>query len=174
MAGVRDRWTADGKRFMRELEELARLKVCIGYQSDDPDNNRNPKEKSKKCRRKRKTKSDEERIVTNIDVALWNELGTSRSPSRPFMRNSIDNHTDVIRAFAAGQIKQLAAGASARDVLNSMGDMQAGLMQYEIEEGKYKANAPSTLRQKESDRPLIDSSQLQQSIHFVIKPKGKD
>lgn len=174
MGGVRDQWTADGKRFMRELEELTRLRVCIGYQSDDPDNKRRPKKESKKHRKKRKTKSDEERIVSNIDVALWNELGTSRSPSRPFMRNSIDNNTDLIRATAGKQIKRLAAGASARDVLNSMGDVQAGLMQYEIEAGKYRANASSTIRRKKSDRPLIDSSQLQQSIHFVIKPRGDD
>lgn len=171
MAGVKDRWTDEGKRFMRELQELSRLKVCIGYQSSDGEHK--ARKQNGKRRKKGKTPK-EDKSVSNLDVAMWNELGTSRSPSRPFMRNSIDNHTDVIRAAAGAQIKQLATGASARAVLESMGTMQKGLMQHEITEGHFLANAPSTIRRKKSDRPLVDTGQMRQSIHFVIRPKGDD
>lgn len=171
MGGVRDQWTADGKRFMRELEDLTRLKVCIGYQASDGEHK--AMKQDGKRRKKGKT-SKKDKSISNLDVAMWNELGTSRSPSRPFMRNSIDNHTDVIRAAAGAQIKQLAAGASARAVLESMGAIQKGLMQREITEGRFVANASSTILRKKSDRPLVDTGQMRQSIHFVIKPKGDD
>lgn len=152
MAGVRDRLTDDGRRFMREIERLKRQRVCIGYQhGKDRDNN-----------------------VDVADVAAWNEFGTIRSPSRPFMRNSIDNNVDKIKAFGAAQVRRIAAGATSRDVLNAMGAMQKGLMQHEITEGHFVANAPSTIRRKKSDRPLVDTGQMRKSIHFVIKLKGDD
>lgn len=108
------------------------------------------------------------------DVAAWNEFGTVRSPSRPFMRNSIDNNVDKIKAFGAAQVRRIAAGATSRDVLNAMGAMQKGLMQHEITEGHFQSNALSTVRRKKSDRPLVDTGQMRQAIHFVIKSKGDD
>lgn len=152
MAGVRDRWTDDGRRFMREIERLKQQRVCIGFQHG----------------------KDRDNKVDMADVAAWNEFGTVRSPSRPFMRNSIDNNMDKIKAFGAAQVRRIAAGATSRDVLNAMGAMQKGLMQHEITEGHFQANAPSTVRRKKSDRPLVDTGQMRQSIHFVIKPKGDD
>ncbi len=179
MAKVKDRWTSDGARFMKQLDELKQLQVCIGFQSGDK--KRKPGEQDGK-------KKSAERDVTNLDVAMWNELGTSTSPSRPFMRNSIDRHKDRIRAVAAEQIKTLASGASARQVLTVMGNMQKGLMQHEIMTGKFAPNAEITIRGgwmrnkktgkrfyvqgKKSDRPLVHTGQLQQSVHFVIKSKG--
>ena len=35
-------------------------------------------------------------------------------------------------------------------------------------------NAPSTIRKKGSDKPLIDTGRLRQSVNYVIKPKGGD
>ena len=179
MAGVKDRWTSDGARLMKQLDELKRLQVCIGFQSGDK--KRKPGEQDEK-------KKSGERDVTNLDIAMWNELGTSTSPSRPFMRNSIDRHVDVIRAAAAKQIQALSSGASARQVLTVMGNIQKGLMQHEIMAGQFAPNAeitnhggwmrnkktgkPFYVQGKKSDRPLVDTGQLRQSIHFVIKPKG--
>lgn len=84
MAGAKDRWTSKGKNFMKELDELCGLKVCVGFQSQDSKN-------------KRKKKSGSDKEVTNLDVAMWNELGTQYMPSRPFMRNSIDKNKPVIK-----------------------------------------------------------------------------
>ncbi len=163
MAKEKDRWTDKGIRFMQGLEELSRFKVCVGFQSSGK------KRKPEKQKGKKRGKS---RDVTNLDVAIWNELGTSNSPARPFMRNSIDNHLDAITACAEKQIRSVTSITSARRALKVMGVMQENLMKCEIEEGDFVENAPSTIRRKRSDRPLIDTGQLRQSIHFVIKPKG--
>ncbi len=179
MAKVKDRWTSDGARFMKQLDELKQLQVCIGFQSGDK--KRKPGEQDGK-------KKSAERDVTNLDIAMWNELGTSTSPSRPFMRNSIDRHVDVIRAAAAKQIQALSSGASARQVLTMMGNIQKGLMQHEIMTGQFAPNAEITIhggwmrskktgkrfyvQGKKSDRPLVHTGQLRKSVHFVIKPKG--
>ena len=73
MAG-HDRLTPEGKKFYAEIEKLKRLQVRVGYKAGDK----------------------EQDGVDLCDIAMWNELGTVRSPARPFMRQSVDNHLDEI------------------------------------------------------------------------------
>lgn len=184
MAGVKDRWTGKGKSFMKELDELCRLKVCVGFQSQD----------SKNKRKKEPGEPITDREVTNLDVAMWNEFGTPKKkpglyiPSRPFMRNSIDKNKPVIQKNAAALIKNLGEGITAKMVLTVLGTQQASFMAQEIDTGDFKPNAEITIsggwmrnkksgklfrvKGKKSTKPLVDSHQMQQSIHFVVRPKG--
>ena len=193
MAGAKDRWTGKGKNFMKELDELCRLKVCVGFQSQDSKNQRKEKSDSK-TKKKQPKKSNKDRNVTNLDVAMWNEFGTPKKkpglyiPSRPFMRNSIDKNKPVIQKNAAALIKNLGEGITAKMVLTVLGEQQASFMAQEIDTGDFKPNAEITIsggwmrnkksgklfhvKGKKSDKPLIDTHQLQQSIHFVVRPKG--
>lgn len=177
MAGVKDRWTGKGKSFMKELDELCRLKVCVGFQSQD----------SKNKRKKESGEPSSDKEVTNLDVAMWNELGTPYMPSRPFMRNSIDKNKPVIQKNAAALIKNLGEGITAKMVLTVLGEQQASFMAQEIDTGDFKPNAEITIsggwmrnkksgklfrvKGKKSTKPLVDSHQMQQSIHFVVRPK---
>lgn len=163
MAG-HDRYTAEGKRFIRELEELKKLCVRVGYQDDGtmaavrmPDGSI--------------AESDE---VTLLDIAMWNELGTSNAPSRPFLRKSFDMNEDKVRAFAAEQIKKLTHGATAKQVLEAIGVFQKALVQDAILNGGFDANEQSTVKKKGSAKPLIDTGRLRQSTNFVITQKGGD
>ncbi len=184
MAGVKDRWTGKGKSFMKELDELCRLKVCVGFQSQD----------SKNKRKKEPGEPITDREVTNLDVAMWNEFGTPKkkpglyTPSRPFMRNSIDKNKPVIQKNAAALIKNLGVGITAKMVLTVLGTQQVSFMAQEIDTGDFKPNAEITIsggwmrnkksgklfrvKGKKSTKPLVDSHQMQQSIHFVVRPKG--
>lgn len=178
MAGVKDRWTGKGKSFMKELDELCRLKVCVGFQSQD----------SKNKRKKESGEPSSDKEVTNLDVAMWNELGTPYMPSRPFMRNSIDKNKPVIQKNAAALIKNLGEGITAKMVLTVLGTQQVSFMAQEIDTGDFKPNAEITIsggwmrnkksgklfrvKGKKSTKPLVDSHQMQQSIHFVVRPKG--
>lgn len=149
---VEDRWTPEGQRLMKELKELADLEVRIGFQ--------------------RGKASDNGTDLT--DIAMWNELGTEHIPSRPFMRDSVDKHKAEIVEFMKAQGKTLVAGASARSVLEKIGVFQKDLIQTEIEQGSFVANAPATIRRKGSDKPLIDTGQMKNSVNFWIGKKGGD
>ena len=151
MAMGYDRYTPEGKRLMREIEELKKLQVRTGYQDDG---------------------STEEDGTSLLDIALWNELGTENAPSRPFLRKTFDDNEAKIRAFAAQQIKRLVAGATAKDVLQAIGVFLKGLVQETITDGDFEANAPSTIKKKGSDKPLIDTGHLRQSVNSVIAEKG--
>ena len=148
-----DRITPDGKKFFREIEELKKLQVRVGYQQG-------------------KTKS--QKGVDLLDIAMWNELGTARAPSRPFIRQSADRNKGDIEKFCADQLKKVTQGGTAERILNAIGVMQKGLIQDTISKSKEWAepNAEFTVERKGSDTPLIDTGRLMQSASYVIVPKG--
>jgi hypothetical protein len=148
---VKDSLTKEGANFKKTLEELNRLKVMIGLQQGQ----------------KNQDGTD------LVDIALFNELGTENIPSRPFLRNSVDNHSDEINSFLREKRNDLIHGASAKQVLNEIGLFQKNLIQSEIIDGSFEANAESTIKKKGSSRPLIDTGRMRQSVNYVVQKKGK-
>ena len=69
MAG-HDKVTAQGKRFLKELQNLSEKQVRVGLK------------RGKKGKRHNGTSSQ----TDLVDIALYNELGTSTIPARPFLR----------------------------------------------------------------------------------------
>lgn len=158
---VIDRMTPEGKRLMKELKELGKLECYAGFQSG-------PKAK------KRDGDSVVDSEVDLLDVAMFNELGTSQSPSRPFMRDSIDDNQEEIVAFCKAQFGRLCSGAAtAQNVMQQLAVFEKGLIQAKIKDGDFAPNAPSTVKKKGSDKPLIDTGHMRQSVQTVIDRKGR-
>lgn len=153
---AQDRLTADGRRLQSAIASLQRLHVKVGYQQgqfseDDGEGNE----------------------VDLCDIAMWNELGTSKIPARPFLSNSIDKHETEITAFVEQCFSQLLSGTiNEEEMLKKIGVYLKGVVQKEIVDGDYAPNAESTIKRKKSDRPLIDSGYMRQSVSFFITPKG--
>ena len=151
MAG-HDRETRDGKWFFKQIEELKKLQARAGFQHG--------------------RETDEDSGADMADVAMWNELGTARSPSRPFLRQSVDNNTDHIKAMCAAQLNAIAKGTATAEVaLKRLGALQVGLIQKTIRDGEFVENKPATIKRKGSDRPLTDTKRMSQSVHYVIEEK---
>ena len=146
-----DRITPEGRQFQKMLKELAEKEVRIGFQHGA---------------------AAEDDGTDMCDVAAWNELGTVRSPSRPFLRKSVDENTGKINSFLKSQKRNLVNGASAEQVLKEIGIFQKDLIQEKITEGSFTPNAPSTIRKKKSSKPLIDTGRMRQSVNYVIQKKG--
>ena len=148
---IKDRETADGKRLSQALKELKELQVRIGVQAGAsyPDG------------------------TSVVDVAMWNELGTVHIPSRPFIRNSVDTHADEINADLEKAAKSLVNGSSVEGILNRLGERHTNRMVKEIKNGDFVPNSPATVKRKKSDKPLIDTGNLWQSIHHIIAKKGE-
>lgn len=154
MSGGHDRLTPEGRRFLAELEKMKRLEVRVGYQAGE---------------------ATDDEGVDMCDIALWNELGTSGAhpiPARPFLRQSVDGNEDKIRAHCAQQARAIARGGTAEEALKKIGIHMKGIVQKTIKEGSFVPNAPSTIRKKGSDKPLIDTGRLRQSVNYHINPKG--
>jgi hypothetical protein len=149
----RDKITPKGKQFFKEIEELTKLQVRVGFQAGE-------------------TTGDGVDIVS---IAAWNELGTEHIPPRPFMQQSVEKNESRIAAMCKTQLKKILTGeATARDALQAIGVMQKGLIQAEIKNGGFAPNSPRTIAKKGSAQPLIDTGRLRQSVNFVIEAKGGD
>ena len=150
MAG-HDRITPQGRRFYAEIDQLKKLQVRVGFQSGD---------------------ATDDNGVDIANIAMFNEVGTAHIPSRPFLRQSIDNNGPAVNAACREAIGGLSSGQSAEGILNAVGVMQRGLVQKEISSGNFAPNAPATILRKKSDRPLIDTGRMRQSVNYFIVPKG--
>lgn len=147
----RDRLTPEGQRFFRELGELKKLEVRVGFQRGD---------------------AQEEDGTDMCDVAAFNELGTDHIPARPFIRQSVDDNESKIKSFLKGEVKDFAQGKSAEQILKEIGIFQKDLMQDKITSGSFAPNAESTIKKKGSSKPLVDTGRMRQSVNYVIQKKG--
>lgn len=154
MAGY-DKLTPEGKKFYAELKKLKGNEVFIGFQAG-----------------KKMHKDKDGKEVDLAEIAAFNELGTSTSPSRPFLRQSVDDNKDKISVMCERTAKDIANGGSAEQGLKKLGEFGVSLVQKKIRNGSFKPNAESTIRKKKSDKPLIDTGQMRQSVHYVIRKKG--
>ena len=150
---VSDKITADGRKFQKMLKEIAELQVRVGFQ---------------------KGEATEEDGTDICDIAMWNELGTANMPSRPFMRQSVDDNESKIKAFLKVKKMDLIFGKSLKSVLSEIGIFQKDLIQEKIKKGDFAPNAPATVSKKKSNRPLIDTGRMRQSVSYVIKKKSKE
>lgn len=148
---IKDTVTADGRKFQKMLDELAEKQVRIGFQHG---------------------KATEEDGTDICDIAAWNELGTVHIPSRPFLRQSVDDNVSKINDFLQSRIKRLVNGGSAEQFLKEIGIFQKDLIQDKITNGSFAPNAPSTVKKKGSSKPLIDTGRMRQSVNYEIKAKG--
>lgn len=149
--------TSDGKKFEKALKKLSQYEVRIGFQEgenyyEDEDN-----------------QGDK---VDILDVAMWNELGTETSPSRPFMRDAIDKHEKKLKNFIASKKDEFTKKMDHEQLLKESGLFIKDLIQEEIRKGDFVPNAPSTISKKGSSRPLIDTGQLRQSVNYVVRERG--
>jgi hypothetical protein len=106
-------------------------------------------------------------------VAAWNEFGTPTIPSRPFFRNFLHGSK---QKYAEVQKKILAkvqeGSMTTKDAFESMGLWgQKGIRQ-SIRDMLTPENVKSTVKAKHSSHPLIDTSQMINSVTFVtVKSK---
>ncbi len=159
------RLTPEGENMKRQLEELCGKEIHVGFQND-----------GKKAKRRNKNgQTEEDKTVTVLDVAMWNELGTSSAPSRPFIRGTIDSRGEKITKFMEAEKRRVISGdITSEEALKQVGAMVVGEVQDYIRNGEFVPNAQSTIDKKGSDKPLIDTGTMRQSVHYVIKEKGED
>lgn len=154
MAGY-DKLTPEGKKFYAELEKLKQNEVFIGYQAGHA-----------------KHTDEDGNTADMAEIAMFNELGTENSPPRPFLRMTVDENKEKINQFVETQTKRIAQGASAEQCMKQMGAFGVSLVQEKIGNGTFTPLKESTIKAKGSDKPLIDTGQMRQSVHYVIKKGG--
>ncbi|HEY8358688.1 MAG TPA: hypothetical protein VIL30_14615 [Ramlibacter sp.] len=104
-----------------------------------------------------------------LDRAFYNEFGTTDIPERPFIREGIRGAKGTLQAIARSDAKQLVHGTmNMRQALSRLGVEGQGAVQESITAGSWPANSPSTVRQKGSSQPLIDTGEMRQAVTWKV------
>lgn len=139
------------KQRLRSLKTLKGGEVTVGIHASDG--------------------SKPEGTRTVLEVAIWNEFGTSRIPSRSFLRSWYDDHEKEAEARWKAIMRRVARGALSKEQgLNQFGLWVVGEIQKRISQGVPPPNDPKTIARKGSSVPLIDTGQLRSSITHRAKP----
>lgn len=117
--------------------------------------------------------------LTVADVAAINEFGapSRKIPARPLFRNTAKQHAEDWKKTAAELLKQILdarTGMTTRKALGLLGERVKGDFQRYFTDPGFKGtipNKPSTIKQKGSSQPLIDTGRLRQSITYAVEMK---
>lgn len=111
----------------------------------------------------------EHEALTVIQVATWMEFGTDRAPARSFVRAWFDENQAKIREDLGVLMVSVVQGRRTKaQILELIGQRCAASIQERISAGIAPANRPSTIAQKGSSTPLIDTGQLRSSVSYQI------
>jgi len=142
-------------KVMTDLKALANKEIKIGIQGDA--------EYEEKDGKKRK------KSVSVLDVAVWNEFGTSNIPSRPFIRQTFELDSEEVYQQMAKVVEAVGLGVNVHQALSLVGQWYEGKMKHTLTTFPWKLNAASTIKRKKSSNPLIDTEQLRSSIRYEVK-----
>lgn len=107
-----------------------------------------------------------------IQVALWNNYGTDRTPSRPFMDLAAREMREVYSKGMKTLGPKIARGeARVEKVLDVLGLQAEECVRKAIMDGEWQPNAPETIRRKKSERPLVDTATMRNRVTHVVRAK---
>lgn len=139
-------------KIIRELESAARKEVAVGLLAGEVN----------------------AEGASIADYAAYNEYGTDKIPSRPFMATSFDQNIDSISKDFNTQGAALIAGAVSADAaLTIIGQKQAARIQNTITAGGFTKLSPRTIKAKKgSAKPLVDTAAMINAVQISIRPRG--
>ena len=124
--------------------------------------------------------SDEDQKL--IVIAAANEFGatiehpkgyTITIPPRPYIRSTVDENETKYQRVSKNLMGQMISKKMTKPMaLEIMGQLIEGDIKRKIISLRSPPNAPSTIRAKGSDNPLVNTGLLGGSIRFVIKEES--
>lgn len=107
--------------------------------------------------------------LTVAEVAVFNEFGTENIPERSFMRSTLKEEKQPIIGLSKGLLKDIVKGKKdTKTGLGLIGEFTADAIKLKIVDIKTPPNAPGTIKRKGSSNPLVDTSQLKNSITYEV------
>lgn len=107
------------------------------------------------------------------EIAAFAEFGTSESPRRSFIGDTVELKQDEIKRAIDKQFSLLfERGQSVNNGLDVVGAFASNKIKESFRTsgfGKWEKNAHYTIRAKGSSKPLIDTGTLRNSITWVVE-----
>ncbi|MFZ7222718.1 hypothetical protein [Avibacterium avium] len=104
-----------------------------------------------------------------VDIAIWNEFGTEKTPSRPFIRQCFAEHQGLVEQHLQRIVLSVTKGSDLRRELARLGQWYEGKQKHTLRHYPWKSNSKATVKRKKSSKPLIDTAQLVNSIRYQVE-----
>lgn len=106
------------------------------------------------------------KAVSVAEVAAHNEYGGGHTPPRPFMRDTIRKNWRKWQKFVQDRLPVILDG---KKVMTELGDIMSDDISQMILRYTTPPNAPSTIKMKGFNDPLVDSGQMADSVRMRVK-----
>lgn len=110
--------------------------------------------------------------LSNIELAYIHEFGCAvrKIPARPFLITSIRDNSSKVSSFFSKQVKAYLNSEQTVDGAYSMvGEVAESLVKDRFGSSLLTPNSKRTIKEKKSNKPLIDTGQLRQSIKYEVR-----
>ncbi len=107
----------------------------------------------------------EDGSMTQAQNGALQNFGNDKIPPRPWLIPGVQSATQDITDTIASGIEK---GQTLDETLDQIGAFAAGATQQYITDLKTPPNAPSTIAQKGSDNPLIDTGSMRASVTWKV------
>ncbi|MEX4082592.1 hypothetical protein MY977_01830 [Haemophilus influenzae] len=104
-----------------------------------------------------------------VDIGICNEYGTAHIPSRPFIRQTFEDNQQALAQYLGRVVENVAKGDDLVQELSKLGQWYQDKQKKILKSYPWTPNAPSTRRRKKSSKPLVDTSQLVNSIRYKVE-----
>lgn len=114
--------------------------------------------------------------ITVAQIAALMCYGSSDGtiPQRDFMTKAIEDNKEKIEKLVIKINQKILEGKLDRDKgLGILCQAIVDMMKTSINSGEFEPNKPSTIRRKKSDKPLVDTKQMANSLDWELKENEK-
>ena len=161
--------TPEGAAALKAIEALDGVTIKVGWQAGGGMKTASGEAQPKNGKQKKAGGAVVPSPASLAEIALYNELGTSTIPARPFMKQAFENNQDEIEDFVSQGLKKIAVSGKFKQFLHLLGVKLVDVVQSEIEDGNFTPNSAATIRRKGSDHPLIDTATMKNSVGYEIE-----
>lgn len=107
--------------------------------------------------------------ITVAGIGFAHEFGTANLPERSFMRSTIQEKKKDIISLQKKLLGSIVKGVMKVEAgLGLIGEFVAGAIKEKIVSIDSPPNIPATIKRKGSSNPLIDTSQMKNSIIYEV------
>lgn len=109
-----------------------------------------------------------------LGYVLANGSPANHIPPRPFLQPAIESNVDQISAQQAKVVQDALDGKPVDGDMQKLGLLAQSKIKswFTDPRNNWAPNAPATIARKGSDRPLIDTGALRNSISYVVRQKN--
>lgn len=116
----------------------------------------------------------EEGAVTNADLGAIHEFGTKNIPARSWLRMPLEFQMPKVYQSIGQKLVNSMTTNNVLEIFKQIGIRAESIVQRAFDTrgfGNWAPNAASTIRQKKSDAPLIDTAEFRKSVTSTAEAK---